>query len=916
MQLLFRRCAINMSDSSIPPSLAALADLFPPDELLAGLLDVSLTGVLLFAPVYSAEGSDEVVDFAFVHLNPAAQRMLRMPARPSATFTQQFPRGLENGGFTFLRDTFLSGQEAHFELLYQEDQFDNYFRAAGRRVGAGLLLSVSDTENQPRTAVEEALRESQAREKAARAEAEAQRQELQALFMEAPTCIARLTGPEHTFTLANPLYLQLFGNRPLVGKAIRAALPELEGQPFFGLLDEVYRTGKTFYGNEVLAYVDQTNSGRLDPVYFNFIYQATHDRTGAVAGILIFAYDVSQQVLARQRLEANEQDLATINEEMTAANEELQAANHAAEQARAEAEASRQQLRRLLQQAPVSISYFEGPELVIALANPITCSIWGRLAEEVLGLPLLQALPELHGQGFDELLAEVFRTGVPFVGEEAAVRLWRNGQLEISYFNFVYQPLRNEQNVVVGVVAVGVDVTPQVLARRRLEESEQELAAINEELHAANEELQSTNEDLFQTDQQLRELNQELEARVQDRTHQLGAAQQEAERQRQRLERLFMEAPAAICILDGPEMVFELVNAGYQRLFPGRPLLGSPVLQVLPEITNHATYQMLRTVYETGITHKEEALLISFARPNEGVLEDRYFNFVQQARYNEQNQIDGVLVFASEVTAQVLAGQQVLKLNEELATINEQLRTTNRELGSANRQLTRTNQDLDNFVYAASHDLKQPVNNLSGLFDELRHAVTFHDPAEEQTLLALIADALRQLSTSINDLAALGQMQQAPQEAAETVRLADLTQEVLQTLQPQMRAAGARVTTDFTCRPNLHFSRPNLRTILLNLISNSLKYADPARPARIHVSVWVAEDGNPVLRVDDNGLGFDVDRHGEELFQLFRRFHTTHAEGTGVGLYLINRIVQANGGYIEVESEVGQGTTFRLFLRE
>jgi signal transduction histidine kinase len=78
----------------------------------------------------------------------------------------------------------------------------------------------------------------------------------------------------------------------------------------------------------------------------------------------------------------------------------------------------------------------------------------------------------------------------------------------------------------------------------------------------------------------------------------------------------------------------------------------------------------------------------------------------------------------------------------------------------------------------------------------------------------------------------------------------------------------------------------------------------------------MAEDGSPVLRVDDNGLGFDVDRHGGELFQLFRRFHPAHAEGTGVGLYLINRIVQSNGGHIEVESEVGQGTTFRLFLRE
>jgi len=905
-----------MSDSTTPSSLVALAHLFPPDELLPGLLDISLTGVMLLTPVYDPAGSSEVVDFTFSYLNPAAQRMLQLNALPSTTFTQQFGQSLENGGFAFLRNTFLSGEEARIELLYQDGRIDNFFRAVARRVGAGLLLNVSDTADQSRTPVEEALRESQAREKVARAEAEAQRQELHTLFMEAPTCIARLSGPEHTFTLANPLYLKLFGERSLVGKAIREALPELKGQPFFGLLDDVYRTGKTFYGNEVVAYIDQTNSGRLDPVYFNFIYQPTRDVTGAVVGVIIFAYDVSQQVMARQQLEVSEQELATMNEEMTAANEELQAANQAAEQARAEAEASRQQLRGLLQQAPVAISYFEGPEQVIALANPMMCMVWGRRPEAILGFPMLDALPELRGQGFDELLADVFRTEVPFVGQEVAVRLWRNDQLETSYFNFVYQPLRNERGLVTGVVAVAVDVTPQVLARRHLEENEQELSAMNEELHVTNEELQITNEDLFQTEQQLRELNQELEARVQDRTYRLQAAQADAERERKRLERLFMEAPAAICILSGPDLVFELVNSSYQKLFPGRRLLGSPILEALPEITNHATYQMLREVYETGVMHREEAQLIAFARPSDGVLEDRYFNFIQQARYNELGLIDGVVVFAFEVTEQVLSRQQVHKLNEELAAINEQLRSTNRELGNTNRQLTRTNQDLDNFVYAASHDLKQPVNNLTGLFDELRHAVTFHDPTEEQILLALITDALRQLSTTIEDLAALGQTQQAPHEAAETVRLAELTQEVLQTLQPQILTARARVTTDFNARPELHFSRPNLRTILLNLIGNSLKYADPARPARIHVSVWVAEDGSPILRVDDNGLGFDVERHGGELFQLFRRFHTAHAEGTGVGLYLVNRIVQANGGHIEVESEVGQGTTFRVFLRE
>ena len=243
--------------------------------------------------------------------------------------------------------------------------------------------------------------------------------------------------------------------------------------------------------------------------------------------------------------------------------------------------------------------------------------------------------------------------------------------------------------------------------------------------------------------------------------------------------------------------------------------------------------------------------------------------------------------------------------------VNEQASAHIRELATTNRQLQRTNQDLDNFVYAASHDLKQPINNLVGLFDELRHVIRFVDP-EEELLLPMVDDSLRQLGNTVDDLALVGQVQQNVQLPTETVALRELTLEVLQTLQPQVHAARARITTDFAAAPTVQYSRANLRTILLNLLSNALKYNDPARPCRIHLSLW-KQAGAPVLLVEDNGLGFDVQRHQDELFQLFRRFHT-HTEGTGVGLYLVHRIVQGNGGRIEVESEVGEGSTFRVYL--
>jgi signal transduction histidine kinase len=239
--------------------------------------------------------------------------------------------------------------------------------------------------------------------------------------------------------------------------------------------------------------------------------------------------------------------------------------------------------------------------------------------------------------------------------------------------------------------------------------------------------------------------------------------------------------------------------------------------------------------------------------------------------------------------------------------------TYHQELQVANQQLARTNADLDNFVYAASHDLRQPVNNLRGLFEEIQLTATFANPADTQ-LLSFMDKSLRSLSTTIDDLSTVVQEHRAVMvQAPEPVVLNDLATDVLEALRPQALAAQAVIELDFQPLPEVPYVRSNLRTILLNLVSNALKYRHPDRPLRVLVRTRYAA-GQPVLEVQDNGLGLDLKHHGSELFQLFRRFHPQAAEGTGVGLFLVNRLVQAQGGHIEVESEEGQGTTFRVSL--
>ncbi|WP_226930185.1 PAS domain-containing sensor histidine kinase [Hymenobacter siberiensis] len=287
-----------------------------PAELLPALLDVSLAAVLLLRPVYTP-GGGKPADFAVEYLSPAAQRNWGQPERPGGTLLKYFPHLPASGVLDFYRQVFETDTPGRYEVHSQTNGFDSYFYVAARRQGPWLLVSFTDTAEQPRGALEKALRESQAREWAAGATAEAQRQRLLGLIGQAPVVIALLQGPTHVIELANEGFRRAFGHRPLVGRTYRAAAPELADQHLFEHLDAVYRTGEAFRASEMLVHLDQTNSGQLDPFYYNFVYQATREATGEVSGVLIIATDVTALVLARQRVQA-------LNEELRLSNAELE----------------------------------------------------------------------------------------------------------------------------------------------------------------------------------------------------------------------------------------------------------------------------------------------------------------------------------------------------------------------------------------------------------------------------------------------------------------------------------------------------------------------------------------------------------------------------------------------------------------
>ena len=323
---------------------------------------------------------------------------------------------------------------------------------------------------------------------------------------------------------------------------------------------------------------------------------------------------------------------------------------------------------------------YTGEELIIEIANDAMIAFWGK-DRSVIGQSFIDAVPELAGQPFFDLLREVWRTGVTYEAVDTAAQLRVDGKLRWFYYDFIYRAIKNEKGEVYCILHTATDVTArhQLIAEGlgREQDLQEELTATNEELRSANEEASRVNEALSLSKAQLLHVNAELEQRVSLRASELTTAQQDAVRQRDRMKRFFMQAPAGICILDGPEMVFELINPLYQQLFPGRELLGKPILEAVPEIKGAQIYTILHEVYHTGKAFEGKELLIPLARTSDGPVENRYFNFIYQARQDEKGGYDGILVFVIEVTEQVNTRKEIERAKESL-----QMAVDAAELGS------------------------------------------------------------------------------------------------------------------------------------------------------------------------------------------------------------------------------------------
>ena len=232
-----------------------------------------------------------------------------------------------------------------------------------------------------------------------------------------------------------------------------------------------------------------------------------------------------------------------------------------------------------------------------------------------------------------------------------------------------------------------------------------------------------------------------------------------------------------------------------------------------------------------------------------------------------------------------------------------------------NAELIQQNEQLQQFGFITSHNMRGPVATIIGLINLLSEQLGDTQDAGARELLKHLETTVAKLDQVIIDMNVILEHKTQISTVKEEITLEDILMTVESGLAPYIKKSKAIIRTDFEVE-RMYSVRTYIHSILYNLMSNAIKFRDVNRPLRIGISSSLEEHQAKqmvCLSFTDNGMGIDLKANRDRIFGLYKRFHH-HVEGKGLGLHLVKTQVEALGGDIVVESEVGKGTTFNVFL--
>ena len=337
-------------------------------------------------------------------------------------------------------------------------------------------------------------------------------------------------------------------------------------------------------------------------------------------------------------------------------------------------------------------------------------------------------------------------------------------------------------------------------------------------------------------------------------------------------------------------------NEGAERLegYKEREILGKPLATFFApdEIRNGVPQQALERAESEGRVLSE-----GWRVRKDG---SRFWaQGILTALRDENGRLRGFAKVSHDATRSKEAEDKIRRLNSELES----------RVVERTAQLEEANQELEAFSYSVSHDLRAPLRHIAGYVEILKSDLNEKLDRRTRGSLSKIEDSARQMGELIDALLAFSRMSRTEMHW-ERVSLASLVNEARRALQHEVQ--GRNVEWQIGALPEVEGDPLMLRQVMINLVSNALKYTRTRNPARIEIGSKV--NSQVVFFIRDNGVGFDME-YADKLFGVFQRLHSSSEfEGTGIGLANVRRIIRRHGGHTWAEGEVDRGATFYFSL--
>ena len=348
-------------------------------------------------------------------------------------------------------------------------------------------------------------------------------------------------------------------------------------------------------------------------------------------------------------------------------------------------------------------------------------------------------------------------------------------------------------------------------------------------------------------------------------------------------------------------------NESYQKLFcPGEPI-GKDEKWFASKLHPDDRDRIIESVYKSI----RDPLCDKWSGSYRFKKVDDTYSYVEDSGFivrNKEREAIRIIGAMNDITERIQFQKQLEEINESL---EHKVQERTAEMEENYREMVRLNEDLDSFVHSASHDLKVPIVNMEALVGMLRK-----DELSDRSM-----EIIKKLETSITRVQKtiynLSSATKARKNMFDDILEFNVDEEielVIAEMSQTIYQTDAKINFDYKVRPKILFSQTGFHSIMRNLVSNSIKYAKIAETPKIDITVY-EEPFYVVISVKDDGLGIDMEKHGQKLFGIFKRLHD-HVEGSGVGLYYVKRLLESNGGRIEVKSKPDKGAEFIIYIKK